>query len=66
MVKPQKLVFTTQEISSLGHLVSPGGLCIDPKRTRAITEFPISQDTRGISRFIMMVNYVAHSSSKVS
>jgi hypothetical protein len=30
---------------------------IDPERTRAIREFPTPRDTKGISRFIGMVNF---------
>jgi hypothetical protein len=56
-VKPEKVVFATQEISFLGHLVSTSGVRIDPERTRAIREFPVPKDVRGISRFIGMVNF---------
>jgi hypothetical protein len=56
-VKPEKVVFATQEISFLGHLVSPAGVRIDAERTMAIREFPIPRDTKGISRFIGMVNF---------
>jgi hypothetical protein len=56
-IKPEKVVFATQEISSLGHLVSPAGVGIDPERTRAIREFPTPRDTMDISRFIGMVNF---------
>jgi hypothetical protein len=51
------VVFATQEISFLGHLVSPAGVGIDPERTRAIREFSTPRNTRGISRFIGMVNF---------
>jgi len=50
-------VLATQEISFLGHLVSPAGVRIDPERTRAIREFPIPRDMKGIGRFIGMVNF---------
>ena len=50
--KPQKVVFATQEISFLAHLVSPGRIRIDPERTRPIREFPIPQDAKGLARFI--------------
>jgi len=56
-VKPEKVVFATQGISFLGHLVSPTGVRIDPERTREFREFPAPHDTRGISRFIGMVNF---------
>jgi hypothetical protein len=56
-MKPQNVVFATKEISFLGHLISPGGVKIDPQRTRAIREFPVPRDVKGISRFVGMVNY---------
>jgi hypothetical protein len=56
-IKPEKVVFAIQEISFPGHLVSPAGMRIDPERTRVIREFPIPRDTRGISRFIDMLNF---------
>ena len=55
-VKPEKVVFATQEISFLGYLVSPTAVRIDPERTRAIREFPTPRETRVISRFTGMVN----------
>jgi hypothetical protein len=56
-VKPEKVVFATEEISFLGHIISPAGVKIDPERTRAIREFPFPKDVKGVSRFIGMVNY---------
>jgi hypothetical protein len=56
-VKPQKVVFATQEISFLGHLFSSGCFRIDPERTRPIREFLIPQNTKGLARFIGMVNF---------
>ena len=51
-VKPEKAVFATQEISFLGHLVSPAGVRIYPEQTRAIREFPTPRCTRGVSCFL--------------
>jgi len=56
-VKPQKLVFATQEISFLGNLVSSGCVLIGPERTRPIREFSIPQDNKGLARFIGMANF---------
>jgi hypothetical protein len=56
-VKPEKVVFATQEVSFLGHVISPAGVRIDPERTRAIRDFPPPQDAKAISRFIGMVNF---------
>ena len=56
-VKLEKVVFATQEISFLGHLVSGAGVRIDPERTIAIREIPCSRDVKGISRFVGMTNF---------
>ena len=56
-VKPEKVVFATQEISFLGHVISPAGVRIDPERTQAIRDFPPPRDAKGISRFVGMVNF---------
>jgi hypothetical protein len=56
-VKPEKVIFATNEISFLGHTVPPAGVQIDPERTRAIRDFPQPRDAKGISRFIGMVNF---------
>jgi hypothetical protein len=55
-VRPDKIVFATQEIVFLGHKVSPAGVNIDPDRTRAIRDFP-PKDVSGVSRFIGMANF---------
>ena len=56
-VKPEKVVFATQEIAFLGHLVSPAGVHIDPERTRAIREFPVPRDIKGVSCFFGKVKF---------
>jgi hypothetical protein len=56
-IKPDKVVFATQEISFLGHLISPAGVRVDPARTKAIETFPPTRDVKGIARFNGMVNF---------
>ena len=56
-VKHDKFVFATQEISFLGHVISPSGVRIDPERTRAIREFLPPRDVKGVSRFLGMINF---------
>ena len=46
--KPQNVVFVTQEVSFLAHLVSPGCVRIDPERTRSIRKFPIPKTLRDL------------------
>ena len=56
-VKPEKVVFATQEIAFLGHIISSAGVKIDPERTRSIRDFPPPRDVKGISRFLGMINF---------
>lgn len=56
-VTPEKVIFAMQEISFLGHLVSPARVHINRECTRVIREFPAPRNTRCISRFIRMVNF---------
>jgi hypothetical protein len=56
-IRPDKVVFATQEIAFLGHKVSPAGISIDPDRTRAIRDFSPPKDVSGVSRFIGMANF---------
>ena len=53
----EKVLFATQEISFLGHLVSAAVVRINPERTRAIRNFPCQRDVKGISRFVGMANF---------
>ena len=52
-----KVPFAVQEISFLGHRVSPLGVTVDPEHTRAILEFPAPTDVKGVSRFVGMTNF---------
>ena len=56
-VKLSKVKFASQELSFLGHRISPAGISIDQERTRAIRNFPPPKDAKGIARFVGMVNY---------
>lgn len=56
-VKLSKVKFASRQLSFLGHIISPSGVSIDQERTRSIRNFPPPKDTKGISRFLGMVNY---------
>ena len=51
------MVFASQKIAFLGQLVSPAGMRVEHERTSAIREFPAPRDTKGVSRFIGMINF---------
>ena len=57
-VNPSKVNFAVKQFSFLGHIVKTGGkVSIDPERTHAIREFLPPWVTKGIARFLGMINY---------
>jgi hypothetical protein len=56
-VNPEKIKLAVSKISFLGHIVTPEGIRIDPKRTQGIRDFPPSKDVRGIARFVGIVSF---------
>ena len=56
-VNPDKARFGVKQINFLRYLVTEDGIYMVPDRTRAIREFSQPKDTKGVARFIGMVNY---------
>ena len=54
-----KLKFKCNEMSFIGHILTPSGLKTDPAKVKAITKMEKPQDIAGIQRFIGMVKYLA-------
>lgn len=53
----EKSKFGLKEIKFLGYTVSREGVQPDPDRVKAIQEAPLPKNSRGIRRFLGMVNY---------
>ncbi|KAJ4447626.1 hypothetical protein ANN_09633 [Periplaneta americana] len=51
-VKPEKVVFATQVLHFLGHLVTPVGVTIDPQRTLSVRQFPPPKNVKAVACFI--------------
>ncbi len=43
----------------IGHLLTAGGLRIDPEKARAFRDIPRPVDVKGVQRFLGMVNYLS-------
>ena len=52
-----KCEFTKKKIKLLGHIVSKGGIEVDPSRT-AIRSYPVPTNITELQRFLRMVNQV--------
>jgi hypothetical protein len=51
-----KLKLSQTEVRFMGHLITADGLKADPAKVEAILDMP---DTKGLKRFLGMVNYLA-------
>ena len=55
----EKCEFSKKRLTFLGHIVSPDGVAVDPKKTQAIKEFPAPTNITELQRFNGMVNQLA-------
>ena len=51
-IQPEKRVFTTDTVEYLGHICTPLGIRPDPKKVRAIEEYPVPKTVRDIRAFV--------------
>ncbi|UYV69541.1 K02A2.6-like [Cordylochernes scorpioides] len=54
-----KCKFAVTTIKFLGHQIGPNGIQVDPKRKRAILEFPKPTSVKELKQFLGMVNFSA-------
>ncbi|UYV76606.1 hypothetical protein LAZ67_14001435, partial [Cordylochernes scorpioides] len=52
-----KCKFAVTTIKFLGHQIGPNGIQVDPKRKRAIEEFPEPRSVKELKQFLEMVNF---------
>jgi hypothetical protein len=57
-LNPKKSHFSTEEGKLLGHIVSPEGIKIDPKRVKAIQQIDIPRNTNSIQSFIGKIDFL--------
>ncbi len=56
-LKPKKCFFVQQEITYLGHIVTPSGLKPDPSKVQAVRDYPVPTDLGSLRRFIGMSSF---------
>ena len=56
-LKPSKCEFFKPEITYLGHVVSNKGIAMDPKKIRAIQQWPRPMTVTEVRRFTGLTNY---------
>ena len=55
--KFSKCEFWLEEISFLGHMVSKGGISVDPEKIKAITDWPIPRNVTEVRSFLGLAGY---------
>ena len=56
-IQPEKCVFVRDTVEYLGHICTPLGIRPDPKKVRAIEEYPVPKTVRDIRSFIGLAGY---------
>ena len=56
-IQPDKCVFATDQVENLGHICTPQGIRPDPKKVRAIKEYPIPKTVKDIRSFVGLAGY---------
>jgi len=56
-IQPEKCVFATDTVEYLGHICTPLGIRPDPKKVRAIEEYPVPKTVRDIRAFVGLAGY---------
>jgi transposase InsO family protein len=56
-IQPEKCVFATDTVEYLGHICTPEGIRPDPKKIRAIENYPVPKTIRDIRAFIGLAGY---------
>ena len=56
-LKPKKCCFAQHEVEYLGHVVSAQGVRMDPKKLKAINEYPTSTNPKTLRSFLGLVSY---------
>jgi hypothetical protein len=56
-IQPEKCVFATDNVEYLGHICTPLGIRPDPKKVRAIEEYPVPKTVKDIRAFVGLAGY---------
>jgi len=56
-IQPEKCVFATDTVEYLGHVCTPQGIRPDPRKVKAIEEYPVPKTVKDIRSFIGLAGY---------
>ena len=56
-LKPDKCDFAAKELHYLGHIISKNGIRTNPKKTEAVSTFPVPKSQKDVRSFLGMCNY---------
>ena len=56
-LKPAKCELLQTEVGYLGHVVSQRGVSTDPEKTKAVAQWPVPRDLKGLQAFLGTVGY---------
>jgi len=56
-LKPSKCRLLHKHVAFLGHIVSEDGVTTDPKKERAITDWPTPENLRKVRSFVSLCSY---------
>ena len=57
LVKPEKCAWDVTEVEFLGHIITTEGIRMDPKKIKAIMEWPTPKNIKGVQGFTGLTNY---------
>ena len=58
-LNPAKTRLRLPEVPFIGHVATADGLCVDPKKVRAIAEMPPPKDVTAVQRLLGLVQYLS-------
>ena len=56
-LKPAKCHFAQSKLEYLGHVISSNGIQADPKKTTALSDYPVPTDSKQLKQFLGLSNY---------
>jgi hypothetical protein len=57
-LNPKKIIFGVEEGRILGHIISQGGISINPEQIKAIAQLPFPQNKKSMQSFFGKINFV--------
>jgi hypothetical protein len=58
LLNPKKTIFGVEEGKLLGHIISQGGISIEPERIKAIAQLPLPHNKKAMQSFFGKINFV--------